>query len=101
VRSERQLVREIKVNVAYRWFLQLKLTDGVFDASTLSQNRRFTFLPTVPRQGGKACEIRRYFPPIRASRNKNCLKFSKAFCIRHLNIIVQLPRMKVRSETKD
>jgi len=33
-------VREIKVNVAYRWFLWLRLTDGVFDASTLSQNRR-------------------------------------------------------------
>src|SRR5690606_21815609 len=40
IRSERQLVREIQVNVAYRWFLGLKLTDGVFDASTLSQNRR-------------------------------------------------------------
>lgn len=40
VRSERQLVREIEVNVAYRWFLRLKLTDAVFDASTLSQNRR-------------------------------------------------------------
>jgi hypothetical protein len=33
-------VREIEVNVAYRWFLRLKLTDKVFDASTLSQNRR-------------------------------------------------------------
>jgi transposase len=40
VRSERQLMREIEVNVAYRWFLRLKLTDKVFDASTLSQNRR-------------------------------------------------------------
>ena len=40
VRSERQLVREIEVNVAYRWFLGLKLSDLVFDASTLSQNRR-------------------------------------------------------------
>lgn len=40
IRSERQLVREIEVNVAYRWFLGLKLTDPVFDASTLSQNRR-------------------------------------------------------------
>lgn len=44
IRSERQLMREIEVNVAYRWFLQLQLTDAVFDASTLSQNRhrRFT-----------------------------------------------------------
>lgn len=40
IRSERQLVREIEVNVAYRWFLRLGLTDAVFDASTLSQNRR-------------------------------------------------------------
>ncbi|MBO0344298.1 transposase, partial [Roseibium sp. CAU 1637] len=40
IRSERQLVREIEVNVAYRWFLRLQLTDKVFDASTLSQNRR-------------------------------------------------------------
>jgi IS5 family transposase len=40
IRSERQLVREIEVNVAYRWFLGLKLTEVVFDASTLSQNRR-------------------------------------------------------------
>ncbi len=43
VRSERQLVREIEVNVAYRWFLRMKLSDGVFDASTLSQNRRRRF----------------------------------------------------------
>ena len=39
IRSERQLVRDIEVNVAYRWFLGLKLTEPVFDASTLSQNR--------------------------------------------------------------
>lgn len=43
IRSERQLVREIEVNVAYRWFLRLRLTDAVFDASTLSQNRRRRF----------------------------------------------------------
>ena len=41
--SERQLVREIEVNVAYRWFLRLKLTDRVFDVSTLSQNGRRRF----------------------------------------------------------
>lgn len=43
IRSERQLVREIQVNVAYRWFLGLRLTDKVFDASTISQNRRRRF----------------------------------------------------------
>jgi transposase len=43
IRSERQLMREIQVNVAYRWFLGLRLTDKVPDASTLSQNRRRRF----------------------------------------------------------
>jgi transposase len=43
VRSERQLLREVEVNVAYRWFLGLKLRDKVPDASTLSQNRRRRF----------------------------------------------------------
>ena len=46
IRSERQLVREIEVNVAYRWFLRLKLTEAVFDASTLSQNRRRRYKDT-------------------------------------------------------
>lgn len=43
VRSERQLVREVQVNVAYRWFLGLSLTDKIPDASTFSQNRRRRF----------------------------------------------------------
>lgn len=46
IRSERQLVREIEVNVAYRWFLRMKLTEAVFDASTLSQNRRRRYTDT-------------------------------------------------------
>ena len=43
IRSERALMREIEVNVAYRWFLGLGLTDKVPDASTISQNRRRRF----------------------------------------------------------
>lgn len=39
VPSERRLVQEIQVNVAYRWFLRIGLTDKIPDASTLSQNR--------------------------------------------------------------
>lgn len=39
IRSERQLIKDVQVNVAYRWFLGLNLTDKVPDASTLSQNR--------------------------------------------------------------
>ncbi|VFS51917.1 Transposase domain (DUF772) [Budvicia aquatica] len=37
--SERRLVKEIQVNMAYRWFLRMSLTEKVPDASTLSQNR--------------------------------------------------------------
>ncbi|EJV1665276.1 IS1182 family transposase [Morganella morganii] len=37
--SERKLVKEIQVNMAYRWFLRMGLTEKVPDASTLSQNR--------------------------------------------------------------
>lgn len=43
IRSERKLVQEIQVNVAYRWFLGFTLTDKVPDSSTLSQNRRRRF----------------------------------------------------------
>ena len=43
LRSERQLVREIQVNVAYRWFIGFGLTDKIPDASTFSQNRRRRF----------------------------------------------------------
>lgn len=39
IRSERQLIRDVQVNVAYRWFLGLTLSDKIPDASTLSQNR--------------------------------------------------------------
>lgn len=43
IRSERQLMREVQCNAAYRWYLGLKLTDKVPDASILSQNRRRRF----------------------------------------------------------
>ena len=43
IRSERQFMREIELNVAFRWFLRLRLTDRVFNASTFSQNRRRRF----------------------------------------------------------
>ncbi|MHC1682122.1 MAG: IS1182 family transposase [Clostridiaceae bacterium] len=43
VRSERQLVREIEVNVAYRWFLGYSLTEPIPTSSTISQNRRRRF----------------------------------------------------------
>jgi len=39
IRSERQLIREIQTNVAYRWFLGFKLTDAIPHHSTISKNR--------------------------------------------------------------
>lgn len=46
IRSERQLEREVQMNVAYRWFLGLKLNDKVPDHSTISWNRRTRFKDT-------------------------------------------------------
>lgn len=43
IRSERQLIREIEVNMAYRWFLGYNLRDKIPHHSTISQNRRRRF----------------------------------------------------------
>lgn len=43
IRSERQLVKDIQVNVAYRWFLGYGLQDKIPHSSTISQNRRRRF----------------------------------------------------------
>jgi len=39
IRSERQLVKEIEVNMAYRWFLGMGIIEKVMNHSTFSQNR--------------------------------------------------------------
>lgn len=41
--SERQIEEQVKLNLAYRWFLNLDLADRVPDHSTISQNRRRRF----------------------------------------------------------
>lgn len=43
IRSERQLVKEIEVNLAYRWFLGFGFRDKVPDHSTISKNRQRRF----------------------------------------------------------
>ena len=43
IRSERQLVREIEVNLAYRWFLGYSIMEKIPDASTISKNRTRKF----------------------------------------------------------
>ncbi len=47
IRSERQLVKEVQVNVAYRWFLGFGLTDKIPDACTIKKNRRRRFLEST------------------------------------------------------
>ncbi|MFP5110743.1 transposase, partial [Neobacillus sp. 211] len=44
IRSERQLQREIEMNVACRWFLGLKFKDPVPHHSTISWNRQHRFI---------------------------------------------------------
>ena len=46
IRSERQLEKEIQMNIAYRWFLGLNLTDRVPHHSTISFNRKKRFKDT-------------------------------------------------------
>jgi len=41
--SERKLEEEVQMNLAYRWFLGLELSDHIPDHSTLSQNCRRRF----------------------------------------------------------
>ena len=43
IRSERRLCEEIHLNLAYRWFCRLDLTDTVPDHSTFSKNRHGRF----------------------------------------------------------
>jgi hypothetical protein len=43
IRSERQLCEEVRLNLAYRWFCRLSITDAVPDHSTFSKNRHGRF----------------------------------------------------------
>ncbi|PGL73315.1 transposase [Bacillus sp. AFS055030] len=43
IESERELEQEVILNIGYRWFLGLDLSDPVPDHSTFSQNRRRRF----------------------------------------------------------
>ncbi len=44
IKSERRLEEEVSLNLAYRWFCGIDLTQRVPDHSTFSQNRRRRFL---------------------------------------------------------
>jgi transposase len=43
IRSERRLCEEVHLNLAYRWFCRLDLTDRLPDHSTFSKNRHGRF----------------------------------------------------------
>ena len=43
IRSERRLCEEVHLNLAYRWFCRLDLTDHIPDHSTFSKNRHGRF----------------------------------------------------------
>lgn len=43
VRSQRRLCEEVHLNLAYRWFCRLKLSDPIPDHSTFSKNRHGRF----------------------------------------------------------
>ncbi len=43
IRSERRLCEEVHLNLAYRWFCRLELTDPIPDHSTFSKNRHGRF----------------------------------------------------------
>lgn len=47
IRSERQLEQEVNLNIAYRWFLGLGLTQKAPDHTTISWNRRYRFKGTT------------------------------------------------------
>ena len=39
IKSERRLVEEVQLNIAYRWFCGFELTDSIPDHSTFSKTR--------------------------------------------------------------
>ena len=43
IKSERRLEEEVSLNLAYRWFCRIELTERVPDHSTFSQNRKRRF----------------------------------------------------------
>lgn len=47
ISSERRLEEEIRLNLAYRWFLDLQLDERIPDHSTLSRNRNERFAGTT------------------------------------------------------
>lgn len=69
IRSERQLEKEIKTNIAYRWFLGFSLSDTIPDHSTISWKRRMV--------GGRALMTDSTHIKANANKNKFVHKYKK------------------------
>lgn len=50
IRSERQLVQHIEYNLLYRWFVGLSMDEGVWAATTFTENRERLFTEDILRE---------------------------------------------------
>lgn len=113
IRSERQLEKEIKANIAYRWFLGFSLSDTISDHSAISWNRRTRFLHTnifeeifdeIVRQamehrmvGGRA--LMTNSTHVKANANKN--KFIKKVKQKRLKVYMEELEAAVTEEDRE
>jgi transposase len=56
IRSERQICREVQVNLAYRWFCDLGLEDAIPDHSAFSRARNERETGLTARDAG-LCQV--------------------------------------------
>ena len=70
IRSERRLCEEVHLNLAYRWFCRLDLSDRVPDHSTFSKNRPLVTLlrKALPGETRTFSRQRTASPPVRDDR---------------------------------
>ena len=57
IKSERRLVQEVQLNIAYRWFCGFELSDRIPDRSTFSKTRQRKW---AVRQPENICDVTRY-----------------------------------------
>jgi IS5 family transposase len=68
IRSERQICREVRVNLAYRWFCNLGLEDAIPDHSAFSRARNERFRESNRQRSIPGVEWKKQIDPQAASR---------------------------------
>ena len=58
VRSERMLFERIQYDMLFRWFLDMSMTESVFDASSFSRNRGHERVGCYPQNGKYAMVLK-------------------------------------------